>query len=84
MSESFDVSMSEGGDAMFRCGRRLSMLMGIVGFLKGLPGMLLTCLVILFPLLLRNAVGMRRNIVQFGSPLVVFVMRSVAIASGHI
>jgi hypothetical protein len=28
--------------------------------------------------------GMRRHVVQFGGPLMVFVMRSVVVTSGHI
>jgi hypothetical protein len=40
--------------------------------------------VILFPVLLGNAMGVRRHIVQFGGPLVVFVVRSVVVTSGHI
>jgi hypothetical protein len=40
--------------------------------------------VILFPVLFADTVSMRGAVLQFGGPLVVFVMRSVVIASGHI
>jgi hypothetical protein len=36
--------------------------------------MLMPCQVILLSLLLGNPMGMRRGVVQFGGPLVVFVM----------
>jgi hypothetical protein len=42
--------------------------------LKGLARSLVTSLVILFAILLCGAVGMRGEVVKFGSPLVVFVV----------
>jgi hypothetical protein len=39
---------------------------------------------ILFSVLLGNTMSMRGDIMQFGGSLVVLVVRSVVIASGHI
>jgi hypothetical protein len=49
-----------------------------------LPRKLVPGEVILFSMLLGNAMGMRRHVVQFSGPLVVFVMRSVVVTSRHI
>jgi hypothetical protein len=65
-------------------GRRLGVLMGIVRVLKCLPRKLVPRKVILLSVLLGDAMGMRRHVVQFGGPLMVFVMRSVVVTSGHI
>src|ERR1700686_3787958 len=46
--------------------------------------MLVSPPVILFSLLLGNTMGMRGAIVQFGSSLMILVMGSVVISSGHI
>jgi hypothetical protein len=45
--------------------------------------MLVSSQVILFSLLLGDTMGMRGAVVQFSSSLVVLVMGSVVIASGH-
>ena len=39
--------------------------------------------VILFPLLFANTMSVRSRVVQFGGALVVLVMRSVVVSSGH-
>lgn len=62
MREGRDVSMSECRDSM-SCGSCLSMLMGFLGMLEGLPRMLGSSQVLLFALLLGNTMGMRRTIV---------------------
>ena len=64
-------------------GSRLSMLMGVMRVLQGLPGMLVSREVILLPVLLGDTMGVRGGIVQFGGPLVVLVMRSVVVTSRH-
>ena len=63
--------------------RRVTMLMGVLRVLKSLPRMLVSRLVILFSLLLRNPMGMRGAVVQFGGALMVLVVRSIVISSGH-
>jgi hypothetical protein len=62
--------------------RRVTMLMGVLRVLKSLPRMLVSRLVILFSLLLRNPMAMRSGVVQFGGALMVLV-RSIVISSGH-
>ena len=62
---------------------RLSMLMSVLGVLQGLPGMLVSREVILLSVLLGDTMGVRGGIVQFGGPLVVLVMGSVVVTSGH-
>jgi hypothetical protein len=54
--------MSECGDAM-RCRSRLSMLMGVLGVLQGLPRMLVWRQVVLVIVLLGNAMGVRGVVV---------------------
>src|ERR1035441_7274802 len=75
MREGRDLIMSERDDAM-PGRRRLSMLLGVLGAFECLPRMLVSCQVFLFSMLLGNIVGVRRDIVQLGGSLVVFVMRS--------
>jgi hypothetical protein len=83
MSKGCDIIVSERGDAM--CGRsRLSRLMAIWGMLEGLPRMLVSRDVILVSLLLADTMGMRGAVLQFVGTLVVLVMRSAVISSGHI
>jgi hypothetical protein len=83
MSQSGDVSVSERSYAMYVCSR-LSLLMSFLGVFDGLPPMLVPGQVILFPLLFANTMSMCSRVVQFGRPLVVFVMRSVIVTSRHI
>jgi hypothetical protein len=73
MSESCDLVVPEGGDAMFG-GRRLGVPMRVVRVLQGLPRQLVSRKVILLSVLFRNRMGVRRYIVQFGSALMIFVM----------
>jgi hypothetical protein len=63
--------------------RGLSLMLSFFGVLEGLPRMLVPGQVILFPLLFANTMSMCSGVVQFGRPLVVFVMRSVVVTSGH-
>jgi len=62
MSESRDVMMSESGDTVTN-GSRLSVPMTVLRVLEGLPRMLVPGLVILFSVLLANAMGVRAAIV---------------------
>ena len=64
-------------------GSLLSMPMSFLGVLKRLPRVLVSRQVILLSVLLGNTMSMRGEVMQFGSPLVVFVVRSVVIAIGH-
>ena len=82
MSQSGDVSVPECSYAMSAC-RGLRLLMSFLGVLEGLTGMLVPGQVILFPLLFANPMSMGGRVVQFGCPLVVFVMRSVVVTSRH-
>lgn len=61
MRQGRDVSMSECGYSM--SDRSLSMLMGFLGMLEGLPRMLGSGQVLLFSLLLGDTMGMRGTIV---------------------
>lgn len=77
-----DLVMTEFGGARMQLRGALP---GFPGVLQRLPGMLLSCQVILFSaLLIGTPMGVRGHIVEFRRPLVVFVMRSVVIACGHI
>jgi hypothetical protein len=53
------------------------------GVLEGLPGMLVSGFVFLFPLLFTCAVGVGGKIVQLSGPLMIFVMGPVVISRGH-
>jgi hypothetical protein len=88
MSESRDFIVPECGRAMAHGGMpghgRFRMPMGLAGLFQGLPRMLVPGQVLLLAvLLLRDAMGVRGDIVQFGGALVIFVMRSVVITSRH-
>ena len=63
--------------------RGLSQLVCPFRVLEGLPGMLVSSLIFRFPLLFTGAMGVGRKIMQFGSPLMIFIMRSVVISCGH-
>jgi hypothetical protein len=82
MGQRSDFMVSEGYDAV--SGRRLSHLVGLFGVLEGLPGMLVCAEVFLLPMFLTGAMGMGGEVVQFSSPLVIFVVGSVVIARRHI
>ena len=51
--------------------------------LEGLPGMLVSSLMFLLPMLFTGAVGVGSEVVQLGSPLVIFVVGPVVISGGH-
>jgi hypothetical protein len=72
----------ERSDAMPDCGR-LRLPMRFLGMLEGLPRMLRSGQVFLFPLLLGYPMGVGGFVVQFGSSLMVLVMGSVVITGGH-
>ncbi len=59
---------------------RLGIAMTVVPVLLRLPRLFVSSEVLRLPLLLGNTMGVRRSILQFGSPLMVFVVRSVVIA----
>lgn len=82
MGQRGDFIMSEGCDAV--SSHRLSHLVRVFGVLKGLPGMLVPSLMCLLALLLTGAVGVGSEVVQFGGPLMIFVMGTVVISSRHI
>jgi hypothetical protein len=64
--------------------RLLGMLVGRLGMLKSLPGKLLPGLVILLVMGYRGtAMRVGSDIVQLGGALMILVMRSVVVASGH-
>ena len=81
MGQRGDFIMSEGCDAM--SSHRLRHLMRLFRVLEGLPRMLVSAEVFLFPMLFPGAVGMRGKVVQLGGPLMIFVMGSVVISSRH-
>ena len=68
---------------MSEWGKAVRVLMGFLGVFERLPGMLVPGQVILLSMLLGSPVGMRRAIVQFGGALVVLVVGSIVITSGH-
>jgi hypothetical protein len=78
--------MAEYRDAMFIC-RLLVRLFGIeesrARMLLGLPGPLVSSLVVLLVVLGGGAVCMSRRIMQLGRPLMIFVMGTIVISSGH-
>jgi hypothetical protein len=87
MSQRSDVLVPEDGDTVFiHCGlmRLLGMLVRFLGVLKSLPGALLPGLVILLLMGFGGAtMSVGGTIVQLGGALMIFVVRSVVIASRH-
>lgn len=81
MRQRRDFIMSEGCDAMSR--RRLSHLVRLFRMLEGLPRVLVSGLMFRLPLLFTGAVGVGREVVQLGGPLMIFVVRSVVISRRH-
>jgi hypothetical protein len=64
--------------------RLLSVEESLVGVLQGLPRMLVTRLVILLTVMFRSgSVRVRSVVVQLRSSLMIFVMRSAIVSSGH-
>jgi hypothetical protein len=83
-----DVRMPKGGYAvlvrLFPMDL-LSVLVSLLGVLQCLAGLLLPGLVILFLMGFRGAsMGVGGAFVQLGSSLMILVMRSVIITSGHL
>jgi hypothetical protein len=76
MSERRDILVPKRDRAM--SGRSLRRVF------QSLPRLLVSGQVILFPVLFADTVSMRGAVLQFGGALMVFVMRSVVIASRHI
>ena len=75
ISEGRNVSMSECGDAMSDCSNRpMRILTSPLGVLQCLPGMLVSCQLILLSLLFSNTMGMRHSVMYFSGLLVVLVM----------
>jgi hypothetical protein len=67
-----------------KCGGAPRHFMSVLGVLQRLSRVFMSCQVILFSaLLVSGAMGVRGDVVKFRRPLVVFIMRSVVIASGH-
>jgi hypothetical protein len=87
MSQRGDLLVPKGGDAVFiHSGpmRLLGVLVSFLRVLKSLPGALLPGLVILLLMGLRgSAMSVGGTIVQLGGALMIFVVRSVVIASRH-
>jgi hypothetical protein len=87
MSQPRDVLVPEDREAVFvhsGPARLLAMPMSLLGVLQSLPGALMPGLVILFLMGFRGAtMSVGGAIVQLGSPLMVFVMRSVVVTSRH-
>jgi hypothetical protein len=88
MSQHGDVLVPKDGDAVFiHSGlmRLLGMLVSLLGVLKSLSGALLPGLMILLLMGFRGTpMGVGGTIVQLGGALMIFVMRSVVIASRHL
>ena len=81
MGQRGDFVMSEGWDSV--SGRRLSYLVRLFRMLEGLPGMLVSSLVLLFAALFTGAVGVGGDVMELGGPLMVFVMGSVVVSRRH-
>lgn len=73
VSRARQVILTEGDDAMTGRGR-LGVTMALLRVLECLPRMLMPGQMILFPVLFRDPMGMRGDVVQFGGPLMVFVV----------
>ena len=87
MSEDFDIRVPKDRDTVFIHGvpvRLRGILVSLLGILKSTSGQLLSGLMVLFPVSFRRtAMGVGGAIVQLGGALMVFVVRSVVIASRH-
>jgi len=81
MRQCRDFIMPEGHDAV--SGRRLRHLMRPFRVFEGLPGMLVSSLMLLLPMLFTSAVSVGSQIVQLSSALMVFVVGSVVVSRGH-
>jgi hypothetical protein len=87
MSKRRDLLVPKSRDAVFihrSPMNRLSMLVSLLGVLKVSPGRLLPGLVILFIVGFRGStMRVRGAILQLGSSLMIFVMRSVLVTRRH-
>ena len=81
MGQRGDFIVTEGHDAM--SGHRLSQCVCLLRMLESLPGMFMSGLMFLLPVLFTGAMGVGGEVVEFRGPLMVFVMRSVVISRGH-
>jgi hypothetical protein len=88
MSQRRDFLVPEDRDAVFIHSapvRLLALLVSLLGVLQSPPGELLPGLVVLFLMGFRSAtMSVGGTIVQLSRPLMIFVMRSVIIASRHL
>jgi hypothetical protein len=88
MSQRRNLAMPKGRDAVLihrALVRLLGMLVRLLGVLQSPPGEFLPGLVILFLMGLRGAtMSVRGAIVQLGGSLMVFVVGSVVVTSGHL
>ncbi|MGA7239079.1 MAG: hypothetical protein WBY44_25585 [Bryobacteraceae bacterium] len=88
ISQRCDVLTPKGSGAMFTHSgavRLLAMHVSLPRVLQSLPGALVPSLVILFLRSFRGAaVSVSGYLVQFGGSLVILVMRSLVISSGHL
>jgi hypothetical protein len=76
------VSVAEGGDAV-PARNPFSMPVGVLRVFEGQTRMLVPAQMIVLSMLLRNPMGVRGAVVQLSGPLMVLVVRSVVISSGH-
>lgn len=64
-------------------GHRLRHLVRLFRMFEGLPGMLVSSFMFLLPSFFTGAVGVGGEVVQLGSPLMIFIMGSVVMSGGH-
>jgi hypothetical protein len=88
MSQHRNVLVTEGRNDTFilrSLKRPLFVLVSLLGVLKSSPRVFVPGLVVLFLMGFGSTpMSVGGNIVQFGSPLMVFVMRSAVITSRHL
>ena len=85
MSQGRNVGMPESGDAMSHRSASLSIVPRGLRVLKSLPGVFPSDLVILLFVRIRgSAVSVGGTLVQFGSSLMILVVRSVVMTSRHL
>jgi hypothetical protein len=81
-----DILMSKDGDAVARTRMQVAgILMRLLGVLQGLAGVFMSRLVVLFVMGFRSiAMNVGGIVVQLRCPLMIFVVRSVVVASRHL
>jgi hypothetical protein len=88
MSQCGSLLMAKDRDAVLIHGHRahlLGVFVSMLGMLESSPGKLLSGLVILLLMSFRSApMSVGGTIVQLRGPLMILVVRSVVIASGHL